>query len=436
MQRLINNTYKPSDSSQKPAPPRQPITLYNLTNNFISKNNKQSVTLMKIKTSAIMNSIGDYPFDEVDSMRDSLTKKGVDVIDFGVGDPKEPTPQIIRDATKTAVDKRKTDGYPRNNGTPEFLEAVRNWTKKRYSIDLDKSTEIASNIGSKEAVFNLPLAFLDPGDIVLVPNPGYPPYERGTIFAKGKPVFMNLTEDNNFCPDTEDISAGIAKKAKIMWFNYPNSPTGKIASKEYIKKCIDFCHDNNIILASDEAYSDIYFEKKPISPLQVSKEGVVSINSLSKRSNMTCYRIGWLAGDENIIKPYKKLKANIDSGTCTIMQDAATAALKDEKHVEEMRKNYRIKRDIMLEAFRHLDLKDCTSEATFYIWQKVPDNYTSLEFVKKLLDEKTGIVATPGNFLANKVDGINPAEGYVRFALVPIVEKTKEAKERLRNLEL
>ncbi len=390
---------------------------------------------MKIEPSSTLDSIGAYAFDEVDKMRDNLQAKGIDVIDFGVGDPREPTPQIVREAAKKAVDERKTSGYPRNNGTPEFLEAVKSWTKKRFRVTLDKDTEIASNIGSKEAVFNMPLAFLNPGDVALIPNPGYPPYERGTNFAKGKPVFMNLTEENSFCPDPEDISTETAKKAKIMWFNYPNSPTGKIASKEYIKKCIDFCHDNNIILASDEAYSEIYFEKKPICPLEIAKEGIISINSLSKRSNMTGYRVGWLAGDENIISAYKKLKANIDSGTCAIIQDAATKALKDERHVEDMRKNYLIKRNIMLEAFKDLGLKDCTPESTFYIWQKTPKNCTSLGFVKKLMDEKTGIVATPGSFIASKVNGLNPGEGYVRFALVPTIEKTKEAAERLKNID-
>jgi len=391
---------------------------------------------LDVKANEVMESIGTYAFDEVDKMRDNLKARGIDVIDFGVGDPLTPTPETIRDAIKKAIDKRKSSGYPRNAGTPEYLETIAAWHKFRFNVDVDPDTQIASSLGSKEAVFNFPLAFLNPGDVALAPNPGYPPYERGTLFAHGKPVLMNLEESNGFLPDFEKIDAQTAQKAKIMWLNYPNNPTTALATKPFFREAIDFCSDNEVILVSDEAYSEMYFDEKPISILELETEGIVAVNSLSKRSAMTGYRVGWLAGDERIIKKYKKLKANIDSGTATFIQDAATAALKDEAHVEKMRSEYREKRDIMLDAFKTIGLPESTPKSTFYIWQKVPENYTSVEFSKKLLDENIAVVTTPGSFLSSTVDGVNPGENFVRFALVPTIEMIRDAAERIRKLQI
>ena len=391
---------------------------------------------MIISENKVLSSLESYAFDEVDRMRDELKAKGVDVIDFGVGDPDTPTPEIIRNAVKKAIDIRKSAGYPRNAGTPEFLQEIVAWNKKRFGVTLDPATQIASSLGSKEAVFNFPLAFVNPGDVVFVPNPGYPPYERGTQFARGIPVFMNLLEENNYLPDFEKIDSATAKKAKIMWLNYPNNPTASMATEEFFKRAIEFCRENEIILASDEAYSEMYFDEKPHSILEYGMEGIVAINSLSKRSAMTGYRVGWLAGDEKIIKAYKKLKGNIDSGTATFIQDAATEALKDEVHVEFMRNEYQQKRDILLEAFDSMGLPKSVPAGTFYIWQKVPEGYTSVEFSKKMLAEDVALVATPGSFLSEEVDGVNPGEGFVRFALVPSIERTKEAARRIKTLKI
>ena len=391
---------------------------------------------MIISENKVLSSLESYAFDEVDRMRDELKAKGVDVIDFGVGDPDTPTPEIIRNAVKKAIDERKSAGYPRNAGTPEFLQEIVAWNKKRFGVTLDPATQIASSLGSKEAVFNFPLAFVNPGDVVLVPNPGYPPYERGTQFARGIPVFMNLLEENNYLPDFEKIDSETAKKAKIMWLNYPNNPTASMATESFFKKAIEFCRENEIILVSDEAYSEMYFDEKPHSILEYGMEGIVAINSLSKRSAMTGYRVGWLAGDEKIIKAYKKLKGNIDSGTATFIQDAATEALKDEAHVEFMRNEYQQKRDILLEAFDFIGLPKSVPAGTFYIWQKVPEGYTSVEFSKKMLAKDVALVATPGSFLSEEVDGVNPGDGFVRFALVPSIERTKEAARRIKTLTL
>src|SRR3989344_1189799 len=281
---------------------------------------------MKIEASNRIKGFGEYAFAEVDKLIDELKGKGIDPIDFGVGDPTIPTPEFIRNAGKDAIEKRKSSGYPSYIGSLEFRNAVSKWIQKRFNVKIDPGKELCSNIGSKEAVFNFPEAFVNPGDYVIIPNPGYPPYERGTLFAEGKVHYTNLLVENNFFPVLSEIPNNIAKKAKIMWINYPNSPSGKNATKKFYKEIVDFGHDNEIIIASDEGYTELYFGEKPISILEVEKEGVVVINSLSKRSAMTGWRVGWLAGDENIISVYKKLKTNIDSGTPTFVQDAAIAA--------------------------------------------------------------------------------------------------------------
>lgn len=389
-----------------------------------------------IEPSNRVKSIGSYAFADVDKEVAKLKEKGINPIDFGVGDPKAPTPEIVREACKKSLDKRATSGYPSYIGSAEYRNAIAGWSKKRFNISLDADREITSTIGAKEAVFNFAEGFVNPGDYVLIPTPGYPPYERGTLFAEGKSYFMPLLKENSFYPQLDKIPEKIVKKARILWVNYPNNPTTVMATREFYKEVIDFGHDNNILIASDECYSEMYYDKKPRSILELDREGIVAVNSLSKRSNMTCYRVGWLAGDENIINVFKKVKTNIDSGTATFIQDAAIAALSDEKHVEQMRQEYRQKRDILIGAFDTIGLENCKPEATFYIWQKTPAGMLSVEFAKKLLQPDIAIVTTPGAWISNKVGDLNPGEGYVRFALVPSLEETKQAAERIRRLSI
>ena len=386
---------------------------------------------MKFEPSKKVKSIGSYAFADVDKMVAKLEAEGIQCVDFGVGDPKTPTPKVVRDAIKKSAEIRKTSGYPGYIGSLEYRTTISEWMKDRFGIDLDPEKEITSSLGGKECVFNFPLGFLDPGDIAFCPNPGYPPTERGTIFAGGRPVLLPLIDDNLFLIDLEAIDKELIKKAKIFWINYPSNPTAAMATDKFFKEVIDFGHDNNIIIASDETYTEMYYDKKPKSILEFSREGVVAIHSLSKRSAMTAYRVGWLAGDEDIVSVFKKVKTNIDSGTSWLIQDAAIAALKDEKHVEEMRKEYRIKRDIMINALREIMCDVMIPEATFYIWQKTPEGMTSLDFAKKLLEKDIAIVTTPGSWISKEVDGLNPGEGYVRFALVPTIEDTKKAADRL-----
>ncbi|MHA1651296.1 MAG: aminotransferase class I/II-fold pyridoxal phosphate-dependent enzyme [Candidatus Helarchaeota archaeon] len=386
---------------------------------------------MKIIASKRVQSIGSYAFADVDKMVENLRKEGIIPTDFGVGDPKEPTPELIREACKNAIDTRASSGYPSYIGTFEFRNAIAKWVKNRFHIDLDPEIEISSTIGSKEAIFNFHEGIINPGDIVLIPNPGYPPMTRGTLFAEGRPFYLNLLEENDFLPNLQEIPSEIIKKTKLLWINYPNNPTASIATKAFLKEVIDFGQDNNIIIASDEAYSELYYDKKPMSILELEREGIIVFNSFSKRSKMTCYRIGWVAGDERLIAIFRKVKTNIDSGTATFIQDAAIAALSDEQHVIKAREEYRQKKDIMINAFKKIGLEIREPAATIYIWQKCPAGLSSLDFVKKLLSKNIAIVCTPGAWISEEVDGVNPGEGYVRFALVPTLDETKRAAERL-----
>ena len=249
----------------------------------------------------------------------------------------------------------------------------------------------------------------------------------------GEVYFTPLLEKNNFLIDFSSIPNSIATKAKVIWVNYPNSPTGVSAPREWLKILVAWAQHFNIIIAADEGcYNDIYFHKKPTSLLQIQKEGIITFYSLSKRSNMTGYRIGFVAGDSRIIAGFRKLKANIDSGTPTFIQDAAILALQDENKTIEMRKEYSIKRDIIISAFSSSGLKTTTSDATFYIWQKVPEHLDSLQFTKIFID--LGMIVVPGEIIADEVDGFNPGRNFIRLALVPNIEDINEAANRIKTI--
>lgn len=391
----------------------------------------------EIRPSRRIASISPYAFAEVDRLVADLKAKGITPTDFGVGDPTAPTPDLVRQATQRAIDTRKSAGYPSYIGSKEFRTTISEWMKKRFNVSIDPETEVCSTLGSKEGVFNFHEGFIDPGDYVIVPTPGYPPYARGTLFAEGTPFFVPLLPENKFLPDLKSIPKEICSKAKLMWINYPNNPCAVSALIGFFEEVVAFGQKHNIIIASDEAYTEMYFNDPPHSILEVTKEGVVAFQSLSKRSAMTCYRVGWVAGDRRIIDIFKKVKTNVDSGTATFIQDGAVAALKDEDHVRQMRDEYRAKRDILVKALTSIGLPDCTPDSTLYLWQRVPEGMTSVDFAKRLLDPKISIVVTPGAWISDKTaTGLNPGEGYVRFALVPSLEKTREAAERLKGLRL
>ena len=392
---------------------------------------------MKIEASKRLRGIGGYAFDEVDKKVEELKAKGITPIDFGVGDPTAPTPPLIRQAAAAGLERRKSSGYPSYIGDVEFREAIAGWVERRYGLAVDPQLEISSTIGSKEAVFNFHEGIVDPGDIVLCPSPGYPPYTRGTLFAEGIPYQVPIRRENGFLIDFSEIPAEVARKAKLLWLNYPNSPAGVTADERFYREALEFARSYDIIIASDEAYSEIYFGAAPISILNVQREGVLVFNSLSKRSAMTGYRIGWVMGDRELVTIFRKVKTNIDSGTPTFIQDASVAALAEEGHVEAFREEYRQKRDILCSALAAAGLEDCTPEATLYIWQKVPEGMSSIDFATRLLAEKIAIVTTPGSWISEPASGgENAGEGYVRFALVPSIQDTRLAAERISALRL
>jgi len=387
---------------------------------------------LKIANS-IIKGLPVFAFDEIDTMFNSLKAKGITPIDFGIGDPKDPTPSFIREAAKRSIDENAGRGYPIYNGTKVYRFAVSQWIKKRFSVDIDPDKEICTAIGAKELIFNLSNAFVEPEDYIIMPNPGYPPYLKGALFSRAIPYFLDLKKENNFLPDLDSIPKDVIKKTKILWLNYPNNPTAGTATIDFLKRAVEFCNKNNIVVINDECYSEIYYENefKPHSILEVSKQGVLSINSMSKRSLMTGWRIAWVAGDNELIDTIKKLKTNIDSGPPYFVQDAAITALKDEVHVEENRKRLKQRRDVLVEAFTSVGFEDCTPRGTFYIWQKLPDGVKGIDLCKKLLEPEYGIVVTPGSFLTETINNKNIGDNYLRMALVPSIEECKVAAKKI-----
>jgi len=384
---------------------------------------------------ARVRALPDYPFAVIDEQVRRLRDAGASPIDFGVGDPTIPTPRLVRERGRSAIDERATSGYPSYVGAPEFREAVAAWTLRRFGVALDPKTEITSTVGSKEGIFHFPLALVDPGDVVLCPSPGYPPYARGTSFAGGAPWFFPLRRENRFLPDLDAIPEEVASRARILWLNYPNSPTGATAPAAFLERAVAWGRRRGIVVVNDEAYSELFYAPEPPrSILEFGKEGVVAFQSMSKRSAMTGWRVGWVAGDAALVAAFRKVKTNVDSGTPTFVQDAAIAALSDETHVRETIEGYRAKRDLLARTFVELGMEDCTPEAAIYLWQRLPGGAGAVEFAKRLLDPRIAIVATPGPWIADAcADGKNPGEGYVRFALVPSLEETREACRRLRE---
>jgi LL-diaminopimelate aminotransferase len=392
---------------------------------------------MEIVPSKRLRSLAPYAFAEVDASVARLKQEGIRPIDFGVGDPTSPTPPSVREACREGVHRRATAGYPAYAGAPEFREAAARWLHRRFGVTVDPATEVLATIGSKEAIFHVHEGLLDPGDRTLVPSPGYPPYYRGTLFAEGMPVPYALRPEERFRPRLDRLAESDVRGARALWINYPNSPTGAVARLDELQAVADFCRKRGIVLFSDEAYSEIWFGEPPPSALQTGTEGLLAFFSLSKRSAMTCYRVGFVAGDRRLVDLLRRVKTNLDSGTPTFIQDAAVAALADEDHVGELREEYRAKRDLVARAFVELGLPDCTPEATLYLWQKGPPGMSSEEFARRLLEPEVALVATPGTWLSERVaDGTNPGEGYVRLALVPTIEESREAVKRLRRLRL
>ncbi|MDR2935079.1 MAG: LL-diaminopimelate aminotransferase [Candidatus Adiutrix sp.] len=373
-----------------------------------------------------------YLFKELDRMRDEVKARGVDIIDLGVGDPDRPTPPQVVEALGRAAADPANHQYPAYSGLNVFRDAVAAWYGRRHGVRLEGGRHICSLIGSKEGIAHFPLAFLNPGEVVLVPEPGYPVYHIGTLFAGGETRFMPLLEKNGFRPDYRAVGEETLAKARIIWVNYPNNPTGATVDLKFYEDLVAWARRRNLIVASDAAYSETTWSEKPhpsILEVPGALEVAVEFNSLSKPYNMTGWRLGWAAGNEELIQGLGRVKSNIDSGVFQAVQLAGLAALEgDQEPVRAMARLYRERRAVLTEGLLAAGLSVCPSEATFYVWVRLPDGLSSAEFSSRLLNE-AGILATPGR-------GFGPSgEGYARFALVQEAARLKEASARLARLK-
>ena len=383
---------------------------------------------MKPELAERLRKMPPYLFAELDEMKAEKLREGVDVIDFGVGDPDLPTPQPIVEAMKKAVEKVENQKYPSYAGMLSFREAAANFYERRKGVKISPE-DIIALIGSKEGIAHLPLAYVERGDVVLCPDPGYPVYPSCTILAGGEPYFMPLKAENGFLPELEAIPDDIARKAKIMFLNYPNNPTAAVAPKEFIKQAIDFCIDNGIVLAHDAAYSEVTFGVKAESFLSYGYENVIEFNSLSKTYNMTGWRIGYAAGDADVVKALLKVKTNVDSGVFQAVQEAGAFALNEcDEWIDRNNRVYEERAEKLVKGLKEAGIDAEKPKATFYVWCRVPEGYTSMEFAKKLLNE-AGVLVTPG------VGFGEHGEYFVRFALTRDVGVIEKAVERLRGLE-
>ncbi|HSW61705.1 MAG TPA: LL-diaminopimelate aminotransferase [Dissulfurispiraceae bacterium] len=372
-----------------------------------------------------------YLFAAIDKMKDESLAKGVDLINLSIGDPDVPTPKHIVEAMQAAVTKAEHHQYPSYEGMPAYRTAVADWYKVRFNVAVDPRSEVLSLIGSKEGIGHVPLAFVNPGDVVLVPSPGYPVYPVGTLFAGGKAHLMPLLEENNYLPDFKAIPLDVLKRTKLMFLNYPNNPTSAGAPKSFYEEAIALAKKHNIIICHDAAYSEVYFDgEKPMSFLEVegATEIGIEFHSLSKTYNMTGWRIGFAVGNAHVLAGLGKIKSNLDSGVFQAIQEASIAALKtDDTVLADLRNIFQKRRDVMYEGLTSLGLKVQKPKATFYLWAKVPQGYSSSGFVAHLLNN-AGVLGTPG------VGFGAPGEGYIRFALTKPSERIKEAVERIKRI--
>ncbi len=376
-----------------------------------------------------ITSLPPYLFAAIDKAKQEVIKKGVDVINLSIGDPDMPTPPHIVEAMKRSVSNPERHRYPSYEGMLAFRTAAAAWIKKTMNVDLNPEDEVLTLIGSKEGIAHIPLAFLNPGEVSLVPDPAYPVYNIGTILADGKPHKMPLLAENDFLPDLDAIPASVAKKARIIFINYPNNPTSATASVKFFEEVVDFANENDILVIHDNAYSEMTYDGyKAPSFLSVNgaKDIGIEMQSLSKTYNMTGWRIGYAIGNRDILSGLGKVKTNVDSGAFESVQEAGIAALNGPQDcVREMNGVYKERRDALLAGLKGLGLEVKPPKATFYVWTRVKGS--SLEFSRMLL-EKAGIVATPG------VGFGECGEGYIRFALTQSVERINEAVERMRKL--
>jgi LL-diaminopimelate aminotransferase len=377
-------------------------------------------------------SLPPYLFAAIDKAKEEVRAKGLDIISLGIGDPDLPTPDFIIDALCAAARKPENHQYPSYVGLLSFRQAVADWYLRRFGVSLDPQNEVVSLIGSKEGIAHFPLAFVNPGDLVLIATPNYPVYGVTTEFVGGIPMYLPLTDENDFLPDLEAISNDTWKRAKAIYVNYPNNPTAAMAPRSFYEKLIAKALEFNVIVVHDAAYTEMYFNEanKPLSIPEIpgGRDVAIEFHSLSKTYNMTGWRIGMAVGNASLVKGLGKVKENVDSGIFQAVQEAGIVALNQgDAYSAELRTIYKERRDVVTQALKKAGISCRVPEATFYVWSKVPQGISSSDFVTNVL-KKTGVVTTPGNGF-----GV-PGEGYFRISLTVNTDRLKEAVLRISQL--
>ena len=379
---------------------------------------------------ARMSNLPPYLFARIDEMKAEQQKKGTDIIDLGVGDPDLPTPGHIVSSLCEAAQNPDNHHYPSYAGMPEYRSAVADWYQQRFGVSLDPVKEVIALMGSKDGIAHIAEAFVNPGDFVLAPSPGYPVYRTGTLFAEGRVYEMPLARENNFVPLLEKIPEKVAKAAKLMFINYPNNPTAAVAPDGFYREVVNFASDHDIVVVSDNAYSEIAYDGYRAPSFLETKGAMevgVEMHSLSKTYNMTGWRIGMAVGNAEILAGLGRIKTNVDSGVFNAVQHAAITALRGPQDcVKNACAIYQERRNVLIAGLQDLGFDVPAPKATFYVWLPVND---CMAFAAKLLNG-AGIVATPG------VGFGSSGEGYVRFAITRPAERIREAIERMRRLDL
>ncbi len=385
---------------------------------------------MLIERAQRIDALPEYLFAKLDKVITQKKEQGVDIINLGIGDPDQPTPDHIIEKLYKEAKNPANHKYSSSMGILPYRQAVSRWYADRFGVELDAKTQVASLIGSKEGIFHISWSFLNPGDVVLLCDIHYPVYRIGALLAGAVPYYMPVNEKNNFMPDFSNIPIDIAKKAKMMFINYPNNPTGAIAGDDFFHRLIAFAKENNIIVCHDGAYSEIYFDDyKPPSFLQFpgAIEVGVEFSSISKAYNMTGWRTGWIAGNAQVVETLTRLKSNIDTGQFQAVQYAAIAGLGTEPaYGQSLRKLYQERRDMVVDGLNELGWQLEKPKAAFYIWAPVPSGYTSLSFAQMMLD-KAGLVVTPGTGYGQG------GEGFFRISLTTPMRRIQEAISRMKG---
>ena len=373
--------------------------------------------------SPVLASLQAYPFVRLDEAKAAARARGIDLVDFGMGDPIEPTPQFIQQALMDALPL--TAGYPRAGGLPELRAAIAGWLGRRFGADVDPEREVIPTYGSKEAIFLFPLVACSPAkDVVIIPEPAYPVYERGARFAGAEPRFVPLLEENVWLPDLDAIDEDTWERCAIFWVNYPHNPTGAVAPLSFFEELAERARAHGFYLASDEAYTEIWFDHAPPSAVQLAdRQNVVVFQTLSKRSSMTGYRSGFVCAEPELIDALRSFRPNTGTAPQEFVQRASVVAWNDETHVVEMHARYAHKRGVL---GPQCDLAPRSSEATFYLWLRVPQDELSEAFATRLLEH--GVVVAPGSYFGPS------GEGYARLALVPSFGQCERAAAILEEV--